>query len=277
MTDPVIRAFREAARHGISSIGEDRLKAMLSKWLDTDGPAAFRAAADSGTIVREDGTDNSGSPLWRLKGGSAAALLHLRARVLEAQIRVRALPAAKFRPRPGEKPDKDGYFWRSTDTGKKYRIREGDDVRKTVRRALPDGGSGGGPGGKKPGGKRPRGSGDDGGGMRHYHAGVRKLRNAIRRGLTGGSYIPKIGRIMDLLDRHQAREFHSRYTVDGTPVYICAVTDNKNADFGRVTEDAYGKLDKSGHDACVGTWTDPKNKDVYNDTSMIFSGTRWEE
>jgi len=109
MTDPVLRAFREAARHGIDSIGEERLKAMLSKWLDTDGPAAFRAAADSGMIVRAEGTDNSGSPLWRLKGGSATALLRLRARVLEAQIRVRALPAAKFRPRPGEKPDKDGW------------------------------------------------------------------------------------------------------------------------------------------------------------------------
>jgi len=174
MTDPVIRAFREAARHGISSIGEDRLKAMLSKWLDTDGPAAFRAAADSGTIVREDGSDNSGSPLWRLgkgvsetalmqrqpvdhggrRGPHTAALLHLRARVLEARIRMRALPAAKFRPRPGEKPDPDGYFWRSTDTGRKYRIREGDDVRETVRRALPDGGSGGSPGGRGSG--RPR-------------------------------------------------------------------------------------------------------------------------
>jgi len=276
MTDPVLRAFREAARHGIDSIGEERLKAMLSKWLDTDGPAAFRAAADSGMIVRAEGTDNSGSPLWRLKGGSATALLRLRARILEAQIRVRALPAAKFRPRPGEKPDKDGYFWRSTDTNRRYRIREGDDVRETVRRALPDGGSGGSPGGKKPGGKRPRGSeDDDGGGMRHYRIGVRKLRNAIRRGLRMGSYVPKTGRIMDALNQKDAKEIFDMYTDSGSYVYFCAVTDNKG-DFGKDTENAYRRLVDAGMDACVGTWTSAKGE-AYNDTSMIVSGISVEE
>jgi len=286
MTDPVLRAFREAARHGIDSIGEERLKAMLSKWLDTDGPAAFRAAADSGTIVREDGTDNSGRPLWRLgegvsetalmqrqpvnhggrRGPHTAALLHLRARVLEAQIRMRALPAKGFRPGPGEKPDPDGYFWRSTDTNKKYRNREGDDVREAVRRALPDGGSGKSPGGKKP--RRTGGAGDDGSPEKIHDRGADLLDKSP---LKGASYTPEMGKtLMNINDEKTVKRFARLYSVNNMPVYTIGVTNNKGA-FGEKTRNRFASLLRKGHKAGLGKWIDNKG-DVYNDVTMILSG-----
>lgn len=138
---------------------------------------------------------------------------------------------------------------------------------------VAEGRSGGGGGPRK---NRVAGQdGDDSDGMKSYRVGTHKLREAIGRGLKSGSYIPKIGRIMDLLDKRQAKEFHCKYTDGGTPVYICAVTNNRG-DFGTVTENAYKKLVDDGIGACVGTWTDDDGT-VYSDTSMIFSGTRMEE
>ena len=50
--------------------------------------------------------------------------------------RLKILAAKGFQPRPGEPPHKDGYYYRSTKTGKPYRIKKGEPVERAVKRML---------------------------------------------------------------------------------------------------------------------------------------------
>ena len=51
-------------------------------------------------------------------------------------LHLEILAAKGFQPKPGEQPHKDGYYSRSTETGKRYRIKKGESVEEASGRML---------------------------------------------------------------------------------------------------------------------------------------------
>jgi len=121
---------------------------------------------------------------------------------------------------------------------------------------------------------RPAGSGGVIITIRDYAAGSAALRTAVRDGgLAGGSWLPIERVIWKTGDRKTGAEVYRRYGRNGRPVWIIAVTNNIG-DFNDTTKEAFRRLLNGDGYPSVGTWTDPETGLVYNDTVLLFSGTR---
>jgi len=109
--------------------------------------------------------------------------------------------------------------------------------------------------------------------IRDYAVGSTAIAMAVRdEDLDGGSWPPIEKSIWKTGDKATGRRVFKRYSKNGKPVWIIAVTNNK-ADFNYTAKEAFQSLlNEDGHPS-VGTWTDPDTGHAYNDTMFFFSGT----
>jgi len=167
-----------------------------------------------------------------------------------------------FRPNPGENPDKQGNYWRTTDTGKRYPIKPGEDPKEKAKEFIDK--------------VKDDDAGDED--KKFYELADKIL---SRTKLLGASYPRKLNRLIDFANEKDARDNFLAHTMDGAPVYAISVTNNKDA-FNHKTWRAHEQLtkdvvDKMGHDTALGKWYSNETDTMYYDVTLMVSGISIEE